>query len=248
MIIYNIALSLVSTIIFILLITHNSIALYSITPCYLIYFVFMQSLMVSEGSATCITAYFAYVMHQSCKCIEVTKAHNKQFYKTSIKYIFGSLLLFDILIFSYDFGTATFQHVTLPNGHCSLYTRMEYNTIKIGYAYNNFSKIIQITLLVLYFVYYYKLNKMLKMVRTLAVNADRQQNRLFCKLAITMAATIGISPFFYIYARFSSTHAVRIVGGLSVLIQRCVILFLFTTSKKVLQLCKKRFCTPGVSS
>ena len=144
MIIYNIASSFASFSIFILLITHYSIAVYSITPCYLIYFVFMQSSMVSEGSATCITAYFAYVMRQCCKCREVTKAHNKQFYKSSMKYIFGSLLLFDILIFSYDFGTATFQQVILPNGHCSYYGSLEYDTRKIAQAYYTINKIIQL--------------------------------------------------------------------------------------------------------
>ena len=82
MIIHNIATAVASFNIFILLITHYSIVVYSMTSCYLIYFVFMQSSMVTEGSATCITAYFAYVMRQSCKCIEVKKAHNKQFTRT----------------------------------------------------------------------------------------------------------------------------------------------------------------------
>ena len=249
MIIYNTATSFRAFDIFILLITHYSIALYSMTSCYLIYFVFMQLLMVSEGSVTCITAYFACVMHQSCKCIEVKKVHNKQFYKNSMKYIFGSLLLFDILIFSYDFGTATFQHAILPNGHCNYFGQVEYATIGIAHAYNSLNKIIQIILLVVYFVYYYKLNKMLKLVRTLAVNGDLQQNQLFFKLAITMATAIGISQFFFAYNRFiNPLPIVGIVGTFLLLIQQCVIIFLFTSSKKVSQLCKERFCTAKTSS
>ena len=201
-IMYNIATAFRSFDVVILLITHYSIALYSITPCYLIYFMLMQSLIVAEGSATCITAYFAYVMRQSCKSIEVKKVHNKQFYKNSMKYIFSSLLLFDILIFSYDFGTATFQHVILPNGHCSFYGQTVYSTMSIAQAHNTINKIIQITLLVVYFVYYHKLNKILKIVCTLVVTIDHQQNRLHFKLAVTMAAIIGISQVSFAYNWF----------------------------------------------
>ena len=247
MMIYNLASSLASFIL-IFIITQYSIVVHSIAPCYLIYFVFMQSSMVHEGSATCITAYFAYVMRQSCKCIEVTKVHNKQFYKDSMKYIFGSLFLLDILIFSYDFGTATFQHVVLPNGHCSFYKQNKYDTVNIVHAYNALNKIIQIILLVVYFVYHYKLNKMFKMLRISATNVDHQQNQLIFKLAITMAAIMGISQIFFAYNRLISPINVWIVGGLSVFIQHSATLILFTSSKKVLRLCKERFCTTGTSS
>ena len=54
MIIYNISTAFRAFDVFVLLITHYSIALYSLTSCYLIYFVFMQLLVVSEGSVTCL--------------------------------------------------------------------------------------------------------------------------------------------------------------------------------------------------
>ena len=115
-------------------------------------------------------------MRQSCKSREVKKQHNKQFYKNFVNFLIGSLLLLDFLIISYDFGTATFQHVILPNGHCNYVTQTEYSTLKITQAYNTFHKNIQIILLVVYFVYNHKLNKMLKMVRTLSSKVDHQQN------------------------------------------------------------------------
>ena len=250
MIIYNIATAFRTLDTFILLITHYSIAVHSVKPCYLIYFVFMQLLIVGEGSATCITGYLAYIMHQSCKYKEVTTKQNKILYKNYAKYIFGSLLLCDILIISYDFGTATFQHVILPNGHCNYFGHMEYATERIAQAYTILNKITQIVLLVLYFVYYYKLNKMLQLVRTLPVNVDHQQNQLFLKVAITMAATIGISQFFFAYIRLftSFTNILALVGGLLLLIQQFVIIILFTSSKKVLRLFKRKFCITGTSS
>ena len=86
--------------------------------CYLLYFVFMQSAMVNEGFGTCILAYLAYIMRHSYKCREVTKELNKKLYQYSIRYVLGSLLLFNIFIVSYDFGTDTYKLVFLPNGHC----------------------------------------------------------------------------------------------------------------------------------
>ena len=155
--------------------------------------------------------------------------------------------MLDILIVTYDIGTTKFQHVILPNGHCNFFGSMEYGTLRIAQAHNALNKIFQIILLVVYFVYYYKLNKMLKMFCTLAVNVD-QQNQLIFKLAITMAATIGISQFFFTYNRFiNHVNIVGIVGGFSLLMQQCVIIILFTNSK-VLWLCKKKFCTTGISS
>ena len=243
-IIYNMATALRMLNTGIIIIAHNSIAVYAITPCYLLYFACMQLVMISEASATCITAYLAYVMRKSYKSREVKNVHNKQFYKNSLNYIFSSLLLLNILIFSYDFGTGAFQNVILTNGHCSSLIQMEYDTIKIAQAYSLISKIIQVILVSMYFIYYYKLSKALRMVRTLTLQIDRQQNRLYFKLAVTMAATIGISQLFFAYIRFINFATnTGIVGLFLLLIQQCVIIILFTSSKKVSQLCKERFCT-----
>ena len=137
MIIYNIATAFRALDTFILLMTHYSFAVHSVTPCYLIYFVFMQLLMVSEGSTTCITAYLAYIMRQSYKYREVTTKQNKKLYINYTK--FSSLFLCDILIISYDFRTE-----------------------RIAQAYTILNKIIQITLLVQYFVSYYELKRCLR--------------------------------------------------------------------------------------
>ena len=81
-----------------------------------------------------------------------------------IAYIIGLLLWFNIFVVSYDFGTGTYTHTLLPNGLCSYFVQTQYNTTRIlgTYSYNN--EIIQISLLMAYFYYYYKLTKALKMV------------------------------------------------------------------------------------
>ena len=249
LIIYNIAIASVCIDSIVISITHYNIAVDSIIPCYLLWFLHMESIMSWEGSATCIIAYLAYIMRHSYKCREVTKELNKKLYKYSIVYVLGSLLLFTIFIVSYDFGTGAFKLVILPNGHCDFVVQLKYNTTKIVLAYAILNKIIQIILLVIYFVYYYKLNRMLKMVHDMVANGNQQQNRLFLKIAITMGVTIGIANFIFMYNRFiSQTAILGMVGILSLFTQQCVIVILILCSKNVSRLCKERFCTAGTSS
>ena len=241
--IYNIAIALGSAISFAISITHYNITVDSIMPCYLLWFLFMQLGMVREACATCIIAFFAYIMHHSYKCREVTKEMNKNIYRHSIAYILGSLLLFDIFIVGYDFGTGSFKLVILPNGHCDFFVSSKYDTVEIVYACQTLNKTIQITLLVVYFLYYYKLNRMLRRVHDMAANADKEQNRLFLKIAVTMAVTIGLSYFVYAFNRIvTQTVVVGIIGNLSRLVQQCVIVILIMCSKNVSHLCKERFC------
>ena len=78
MIIYNIGRAVGCTAILILSIMHYNIAVHSIIPCYLLYFLFMQSVMVNEEFATCILAYFAYIMYHSYKNRPLTKQLDKK--------------------------------------------------------------------------------------------------------------------------------------------------------------------------
>ena len=227
--------------------THYNIALHSTMPCYLIYFSFMQSVVVGETAATCFLAYLAYIIYYSYRSREVTKEMNKKFYKYAIRYLLILLLLFDIFVVGYDFGTGTYKNTLLPNGHCSFFVQAEYNTIKLLdiFAYTN--EIIKILFLVAYFVYHYKLNKLLTIVRHMP-NTDKQQNQLFLKIAIMMSATLGISQMAYPLAWYFGIGALRHLASFFFLIQQCVILSLFVCSKKVSQLCKERFCTTKTSS
>ena len=235
--------------IFGLTITHYNIAVHSTTLCYLFFFLFMQSQIVFEGFATCTIAYLAYIMRHSYKGRELTVKLNKKLYKYSIMYVLGLLLLFNIFIVSYDFGTGTYKHVILPNGHCDFVSSTEYDTKQIVHANTTLNKVIQIIMIVVYFVYYYKLNKMLKMARSMVVNTDQQQNRLFFKIAVTMGATIGISEIIFVFNWLAGRiFTVAIIGALGLFIQQCVIVILIMCSRNVPQLCKERFCTIGTPS
>ena len=235
--------------IFGLTITHYNIAVYSTMPCYLFFFLLMQSQIMFEGFATCIIAYLAYIMRHSYKGRQLTEELDKKLYKYSIVYVLSLLFLFNIFILSYDFGTGAYKHVILSNGHCDFVSSTEYDTKQIFHVNTTLNKVIQITLIVVYFVYYYKLNKMLKMARSMMVNTDQQQNRLFFKIAVTMAATIGISEIIFVFNRLTGRiFTVAIIGALALFIQQFVIFILIMCSREVSRLCKERFCTTRPSS
>jgi len=98
---------------------HFKIAVHSKAFCFLFMHSLTQSAIVSDGFATCIIAYLAYIMHCTYKQKSLTESINKKFLKYSMIYTFGSLILLDIFLITYDFGTGTFKHIILPNSRCS---------------------------------------------------------------------------------------------------------------------------------
>ena len=245
MIIYNIAIAFRCIAIQVLFVTHYYIAVGSMPFCYLAYFSYVQSIMVNEGSATCMITYLAYIVHHSYKCREITKDLNKTFYKVSMAYIFGSLLLIDIFILSYDVGTAMFQNVILPNGHCDFVVdNPRYETTTIAFTFITLNKIIQVILFTVYYVYYYKYKRLRKPLNNAATSTDEEQHLRFFKIAVTIGVTIGFSGFIHIFNRFTQAIAgVAIFATVSFIAQQCVIIILLAYSKKIQMLCKKKFFT-----
>ena len=220
MMFYNIGIAWENASFLALSITHFNIAVHSTLPCYLLFFMIIQSAVVTEGFGTCIIAYLAYVMRQSYRSIPVTKQHKKQLYKYSIRYVLGLLFLFNIFVVSYDFGTGAYKYTLLPNGHCSFINQTEYDTIALVQVNNTIGKLLQGILLVVYFVYYYRINRKLKMIRNLASHPNKEQNRLFFKIAVIMGATIGISKFLFIIKTFViRMQVIGAIGVISFLIQ-----------------------------
>ena len=123
--------------------------------------------MISEESTTCVIAFLAYTMHSSFKSIEIKKEDEKRFFKNSMMYDFGLPLLFTILMISYDVGTDAYQHVILPNGHCSFIPGSPYVMSKIALANSVINRVLQVLLFVVYSTYYYRAKNALKLIRRL---------------------------------------------------------------------------------
>ena len=223
-------------------ITHHSIAVHSTMPCYLFNFLFMELTVIGEVCATCFVAYLAYIVRLSHQARHRTKEIDRRFYKYSVIHILGLLFLFGILVVSYDFGTGTYKHTLLPNGHCSFLVKSEYNTIVAQQTFIYINEFIQTLLLVAYFVYYYKLKKMLTTVPDMANTATRH-DRLFLKIAITMGATLGISQVLLASSWYFDSEITLRIAGFFFVIQQCVFMSFYMCTKKMSRLCKERFGT-----
>ena len=116
------------------------------------------------------------------------------------------------------------NHTILPNGHCVYLFQPQYTTLRLLDAYAYVNGIIQVSLLVAYFVYYYKFNKMLTIVRHLP-NTNTEQNRLLFKITIMMGASLA-------YPQYFIPPVSILIMKYFFLIQQCVILFLFVSSKR----------------
>ena len=247
MMFYNIGVTCQCANVISLSITSHNITVHSTMVCYLFNSMFMQIAVVNEAFGTCMLAYLAYIMRHSYKSRQLTKQLNKTLYKYSIIFVLGQLLVFNIFVLSYDFGTGTYEHALLPNGHCSFFVRSGYDTVGIYHAFGYVYQAIQSLLIITYFIYHYKTNKMLRMVRSMA-NTDTQQNQLFLKIAITMGATVGISHIIFATSWYlDSEIPLRRISGFFFIIQQCVIMSFYMCTKKMSQLCKKKFCTTETS-
>ena len=248
MMLFSIGRTFHSVSIVILIITTVIVTINSTMVCYMFWFSLLQSAMITEESIACVLAFLAYIMHSSYKSIEVRKETKKRLFRYCIAYIFGLSLLFNIFMISHDVGTGTYKHVMLPNGHCSFFPGSPYVTaISIAYANIFFNRILQIIFLVVYFTYYYKFQNAVKFVRKLATS-NRQKDQHYFKLAIAMAATIGLSKFLLALNGFIEySNFLILVALFFLLIQQAVIMILIMCSKKMARLCKERFCTTEAS-
>ena len=244
MMLYNIAQVFCSITVLVLTVSTHIIPVHSRISCYLFWFSFMQLVMMSEGFTTCILAYLAYTMHSSYKSKEMTKRITKKFYKYSIRCVLGTLLLCAIFMISYDFGAGEYTKVILPDGHCSFIAESGYDTAQVPYAYMFVNQIIQIVCLIVFFVYHYKVNNIIKLIRDME-KLKTQENRLFFRIALTMGATAGISEFIYIInGLFTDIAIVWTLGSICLLVQQFIIMFFIMTSKKTSQLCKGKSALP----
>ena len=233
---------------FALSITHFNILVDSIIPCYLFNFLFMQLMVVGETFTTSSLAYLALLVRYSYKSIEMTKYFNNRLYKYGITYVLGLSVLFGFFVVTYDFGTGTYRHALLPNGHCSHLAQSEYDTKRLLHAYNYVNAIAQAIILTTYFVYFYKLSKVLKGVKKMASKKDTQLNKFFFKIALTMAATLGISEILFALSwNFDNQLGIRI-AGLFYFIQQFVIMSLYMCSKKMRRLWKQKLCNTEITS
>ena len=91
-------------------------------------------------------------------------------------------------------------------------------------AYQTFTcinELTQILLLVIYFVCYYKLKKMLTLVCDMT-STNMQNDRMFLKVAILMVTTLGISQLLVASSLYFDNEITLRIAGFFFVIQQCV--------------------------
>jgi len=142
-------------------------------------------------------------------------------------YAIITVLLFVSLTIAYDFRTGSGKYTILSNGHYDIH-KHSYKTIILTIISVSINKLVQIIMFVAYLVYFYKFKKMYN-----TQTSNLQYDRMFFKIAIAMGATIGLSTFVWMLARFVQyLDILIIIGCILDLIQQCVIMTSFLCTKK----------------
>jgi len=165
---------------------------------------------------------------QSQMSKETSQSHF-QLYKI---YTLGVVLLVVILTITFDVATGNYKDVLLPNGRCVSFDASIYSTFQIPIIVSSINKIIQ---LVQFITYLYYVNKLNKDISDAGVSSDQQS--LLHKLAIAMAAFIGLASFVFMFlTAFNLAIVIVPFTQALFLMQQCWIVAIFLCSKKVRRL------------
>ena len=235
---HSCALVLQCSINFIIMSVRYVFALHSQTACQIIMFFYMLGLVAHEAFATSILAFLAYVMYSSVNLREVTEKITQRLYKKYLACVFSSLGVIGFLIVCYDFGTGNHKHLLLPDGHCAFNGIEIYSTLIVPYSFGVLNKILQITFFIAYLYYFYKYH----IISTGVTTIDKQLNKKLTKISFTFGAAIGLSQFTWILGSLTGYGLYgRLVGGFFLLLQQCTVMVIMVCTKKVCQLCRKKF-------
>ena len=225
---------------FILIPVHFFVTLHSQATCQIIMFTYMQGTVAHELFATCILAFLTCVMYCSVNVQEITENMTKRLFKKSLAYVSGTVALMDFLVVCYDFSTGNYKRLLLPDGHCAFNDVEIYNTVVIPYSFAVLNKIFQIIFFVAYLYHFYKFT--IKSASAVFTSINRQQNKLFARIAFSFGATIGILQATWILGNLTGYRSYgRLVGGFFLLLQQFTVMVTLVCTKKVYRLCRKKF-------
>ena len=148
--------------------------------------------------------------------------------------MFTLILLFFVTI-AYDWRTGNGKYTILANGHCNFINEYSYQTLFFSDFVVTINKFVQITMFIIYLVYFYKFN-----VNIRPAQVSLQYNQVLFRIAVAMGATIGLSYFLFILRIIDSEYSdiIAISGTVLLFIQQAVIMVSFMHTRKVLALCK----------
>ena len=220
------------------LFTHRLIIVNSQIICHTIIICQYLSAAGTEVFATTILTHLAYTMYR-CYHLksEISNKNKKLLFRCYSAYAFITLILLFFVIITYDWRTGNGRYTFLPNGHCDI-GEQSYGTLYLMDSFNAVNKFVQITMFLVYLVYFYKL----KMAFREAENLPQYSRKLF-RIAIAMGANVGLSRFIWLIFSFHPEYAeiITICGIILFLMQQIVIMASFMCTRRMSELCKSYF-------
>jgi len=137
------------------LILHYRVAVNSLAMCLTLTVFALTTIVLVDGFATCIFAYFAYVMYRSYKLYRAMSSELTTYlFKCYLVYAFGTMTLVLIAVVLLYMITGNYRYALLPNGHCNL-NRTSY----IFDIHSTITRFAQIVLFGAYLFCYCKVNQ-----------------------------------------------------------------------------------------
>ena len=238
LIFYSLGVMSMSASVIALLLMHHLIIVNSQTICYTTMIIFVIAAGSYQVFATNILTHLAYTMYRCHKLKSGISDKRSQFlFRCYLAYALFTLVLLFFLVISYDWRTGNGRYTILPSGHCVFVD--QYSSLFLARIPTAINKIIQMSMFIVYIVYYIKFNRNISAAQT----SIRYSRHLY-RIAIAMGATLGLSQFVFAFVVFDS-EIVDIISGISgalfLLIQQCVIMTSFLDKEKISGLCKKLF-------
>ncbi|XP_065892622.1 uncharacterized protein [Dysidea avara] len=209
---YSLSVVSVCAIVDTLLLLHYRIVTNSQELCH-VTIAFMLAVISIEVFATCLLTHLAYLMYHSYHLKpELPKVRSIRLFRCYMTYEVVTIMLAVLLILLYD----------IPSDNVLMYV--------IACIY----KAVQMGMFTVYLYYAYKTYNTISDPST----SSKQQKKLF-KIAVTMAATVGVSFFIFLSVFIVDVNYLPIiafVGSVYLLIQQGVIMISFMVTKRMRQL------------
>ena len=237
---YNLVWIFLCITIIIQMLLHYRLAVNSQILCHAIKLLIMIGTLNIEGLALCMFTHLVYVVYVTCKLRKISKSKVKYLRKCYIIYVLCMVGVFLCVALVYDIATGSGRFTLQPDGLCSPYIQKSYNTQFIMNIFVGINKALQMVMLSLYFIHFFKLYKLQGGLDP-SVFLDSQHNQELFKIALGMAASVITSQFFYILGAVVGSQ-IDSINGVLLILHHLVIMTCLLCTKRKSQSCKELLC------
>ena len=203
--------------------------------CHIITIILTLAITGTESFGTNILCHLAYLMYR-CYHLksEISKKRSQFLFRHYTGYAAFILILLFFVTIAYDWRTGNGKYTSSASGHCR-FLHPSYNTVMFFIFIVTINKFLQITMFLVYLVYYYKFN-----MNVHAAQVSLRYSQKLFRIAIAMGATVGLTYFVAISGLLFPEYSdiTIIISNVLSFSQQAVILASLMCTKKIFTLCK----------